>query len=1084
MAGTSFVRARIDLEASESQKNGIRTVPELLEFNAKTNPHHLFCVQARKHANASDSAFLNVTHAQLAQAVLRCSAWLTENVAELCLPYKNDVGQAVRGSPVALFVNSNVGLLIHKIGLMCLGVPVLLLSARLSPAAISHLLLKTAAKAIIVSPRLRATVTEALSLYGLSNNPPALYIQHPYETFLSSENSGILLEDNICGPNHFISEDDRNVLILHSSGTTGLPKPIYTSHRHLLGFTACHDFQNEDEAHSLSLSTLPLYHGFGLVTPCLSFGVGMPFCLPVSSTISTGFSTVDLLKRSEAKALLTVPSILEEILLLPDGEGVLALKPLQFVTFGGGLLKASVGDKLETLGVRLLNHYGTTETGPLAPIFVPTPDYDWHYFRLRSDIRKPLELRLEPSPPLKDEVQHYKLSLRPFGWKEHFEVQDQLISNPHKPGSDYSAVGRNDDVIVLATGEKVNPRILESMLSESEMVKAAVAFGDGQFEIGVIVEPIEHLATIQINNFKSLIWPIIQRASRQMDAQSQLSSKDAIVVVPPGSIPRADKGTVLRQEAYTVFGKEIAEAYATIDTTISSLPPLDMTAIEQGLKDLIQTRLNWKVPDGEWTYADDFFELGMDSLQAIQLRRLILASLPLPGGRSQTGLQGTTAAAVQFPRDFVYQYPSIAKMAYALKGVSGDIPARLKISHDNDNISKLVELYSIKGPVDAGLQRRTRHVVLLTGSTGSLGSYVLADLANAPTVARVICINRSSSSNQNTNPYTRQDEALKAKGITLSKSAWAKIRIHETNSAAPRLGLQDVEYTHLQKQITHILHNAWPMDFNRRLPSFGAQFQALQNLLNLARETHAVNPLIRPKVIFVSSISVVGLYQHVCNEHIVSEIPIHDDNCTIQLGYSKAKLVCEMIMEKASHDYPTELEAAYVRFGQISGAQCNGYWNSDEHIAALIKSSQKIGKLPCLRGTHSWLPVDCAAHAVSELLLDTNCLELVYHMENPVRQSWRDTLEVLGARLNLSDADYIPFSKWLEKVCASTDDGNPAKNLAEFFANDFERMSGGSLILSTEKARKVSSTLRMMAVVSKQTTEAYIDRWKTAGFLA
>lgn len=63
-----------------------------------------------------------------------------------------------------------------------------------------------------------------------------------------------------------------------------------------------------------------------------------------------------------------------------------------------------------------------------------------------------------------------------------------------------------------------------------------------------------------------------------------------------------------------------------------------------------------------------------------------------------------------------------------------------------------------------------------------------------------------------------------------------------------------------------------------------------------------------------------------------------------------AKLVCERIIEKASHDYPDEFEAAFVRFGQISGAKCNGYWNSDEHIAALIKSSQKIGKLPCIRG--------------------------------------------------------------------------------------------------------------------------------------
>lgn len=63
-------------------------------------------------------------------------------------------------------------------------------------------------------------------------------------------------------------------------------------------------------------------------------------------------------------------------------------------------------------------------------------------------------------------------------------------------------------------------------------------------------------------------------------------------------------------------------------------------------------------------------------------------------------------------------------------------------------------------------------------------------------------------------------------------------------------------------------------------------------------------------------------------------------------------------------------------------------------------------------------------------------------MENPIRQPWRDTLDVLGSKLDLSNSDYMPFDKWLEKVCANTDSENPAKNLAQFFAKDFERMSG------------------------------------------
>jgi long-subunit acyl-CoA synthetase (AMP-forming) len=44
-------------------------------------------------------------------------------------------------------------------------------------------------------------------------------------------------------------------------------------------------------------------------------------------------------------------------------------------------------------------------------------------------------------------------------------------------------------VIVLATGEKVQPHVLETVLNEHEAVHAALAFGVGRFSIGVLIEP-------------------------------------------------------------------------------------------------------------------------------------------------------------------------------------------------------------------------------------------------------------------------------------------------------------------------------------------------------------------------------------------------------------------------------------------------------------------------------------------------------------------------------------------------------------------------------------------------------------------
>lgn len=57
-----------------------------------------------------------------------------------------------------------------------------------------------------------------------------------------------------------VNDADRNVIILHSSGSTGLPKPIYQTHRYLLGYAACHAFPEDVDVSHVCASTLPLFH--------------------------------------------------------------------------------------------------------------------------------------------------------------------------------------------------------------------------------------------------------------------------------------------------------------------------------------------------------------------------------------------------------------------------------------------------------------------------------------------------------------------------------------------------------------------------------------------------------------------------------------------------------------------------------------------------------------------------------------------------------------------------------------------------------------------------------------------------------
>ncbi|EED22651.1 polyketide synthase, putative [Talaromyces stipitatus ATCC 10500] len=369
--------------------------------------------------------------------------------------------------------------------------------------------------------------------------------------------------------------------------------------------------------------------------------------------------------------------------------------------------------------------------------------------------------------------------------------------------------------------------------------------------------------------------------------------------------------------------------------------------------------------------------------------------------------------------------------------------------------------------------------VLVTGSTGSLGSHLVAHLANLSSVKTVFCVNRVSRSDA----LKRQQDALLSRGISLTPEALSKLVVIETDTHKPFLGLQRDSYDRIVHAVSHIIHNAWPMSGKRALMGFEQQFVVMRNLVNLANEASTSGPR---KITFqlISSISTVGYYPVWSGKRLVPEMRV-EMNSVLDNGYSDAKLVCERMLDETLHKHPDRFRPMVVRLGQVAGSSTSGYWNPMEHFSFLIKSSQTLRAFPALEGELSWTPVDAVASTLGDLISGDHRPYPVYHIDNPVRQQWLDTIPVLVDALGIPQSNVIPFKEWVGLVrrFPGSEVDNPAVRLIDFLDDNFLRMSCGGLLLDTTKSLKHSLTLAAIGPVSGDVARKYIQAWKDMGFL-
>ncbi|KAL8663293.1 MAG: hypothetical protein Q9168_008120 [Polycauliona sp. 1 TL-2023] len=188
-------------------------------------------------------------------------------------------------------------------------------------------------------------------------------------------------------------------------------------------------------------------------------------------------------------------------------------------------------------------------------------------------------------------------------------------------------LGRLDDRVTLINGEKVLPLPIEGRIKEHPLVREDVVFGVDRPLPGLLAFRSEAASAMTDDAFIDAIWPDVEAANKNAEGFSQIG-RDMIVPLPADvEYPRADKGSFIRPRMYDSFEKEINEAYVQLDHTVEGTLQLDVPGLEEHLLHTARALIGHSLENK----TTDFFQAGMDSLRALQLRGSIVKEIDLRG---------------------------------------------------------------------------------------------------------------------------------------------------------------------------------------------------------------------------------------------------------------------------------------------------------------------------------------------------------------------------------------------------------------------------------------------------------------------
>ncbi|KAJ8122079.1 hypothetical protein ONZ43_g1633 [Nemania bipapillata] len=679
-----------------------------------------------------------------------------------------------------------------------------------------------------------------------------------------------------------------------------------------------------------------------------------PFLVPDGTLVR------DIMLQQKLRALLLPPSILEQLILEPNG--VELIKGLDFLAYSGAPLSSSVGNQLSQF-INVFSPYGSTETYPLPELATASEDWAWHEFspHLKHEMQLfdpdegTYELVVMSDESTKDTAAVYH---NLPGSSGEFRTKDLFVRHEEKPQL-FKYYGRKDDIITLSNGKKFNPIPLELNIQGDSSLKGVLVIGIGRPHPALLVE-FTNPAEASIEN----LWPLIEKSNTLVPGQGHIHRGMVIAASPDVPFTRTGKGTIVRRLTEEAYRTRIEKLYA------------------------------------------DFREMGVQ--------------VPLE----------TNPQTLKLLHDFLNE---------------GIVP-----NHGNDT-NDIVPSYVDSLPN-----------IVRSGSTGFLGSHIIANLLLDPGITHVYCLNRSK------NAPEKQAEVLMNLDEEKLKPLLPKLKYFNIELGRPRLALTDGQYDELVTNVDTIIFNAWKLDFALALRSFQPFLHSLVEVVKLANESER-----RTGILFVSSLSSVTAMAAVTT---APETPIEDPLAAAGMGYAQSKLAGERILTSANQKLGVPV--CVVRICQLLGREAGAIRSDRSWISALVETSKTLKSIPKNVTRINFLRVNVAGRMIYDLLGSLTQDEAqFYHIAHPQPPPWELLVDALQERLG--GVDVVPLQDWVDKLksidnpTAEDVEAMPALPLLDFFENLAKAPE--YLAYATERATSTSGVKH--SPIDRQYVEDWLGDW-------